>query len=212
MHEYQTHICRRLLPAACLTALLFGASSITLADEEPACLLVEAQEDQLPLDAIRCISDEELQTLRGGFLLDNQIVIGFGFERIVRINGEIEEHVLAGLPTLNLAGNIQIVPIATSMDAGAQRLILQGVDMGNFASQRSLSDGAMSTLTSQQIQIIPSTAALQEMMNNVIQNTVDGTTIEQMRVLNIDLMGLGDVPRFDPQRDMNPAMFESLGL
>jgi hypothetical protein len=204
---------RLALVVCCLSVVIPGLSSPAWADDELArCPVFAGDENHLLSREGSCMSDEELQTLRGGFLLDNRIVIGFGFERIVRIDGEIQEHLLAGLPTLNLAHNIQLVPVSRSIEADSQRFVLQGLDTGGLSSTM-LSPGNDATAgLATQIQLIPSTAALQEMMNNVIQNSFDDRTIEQMRVINIDLMGLGEAPRFDPQRDLNPALFESLGL
>jgi hypothetical protein len=195
-----------------LLCIASGWSCHVLAQEEVFRCPTAASDDDLALQHLDCMSDEELQTLRGGFMLDDRIVIGFGFERIVRIDGEIQEHVLAGLPALNLTNNIQLVPINRSIEAEGQRLILQGMAIGDLASARDISTGGSMSGLTPQIQLIPSTAALQELMSNVIQNSVDGKTIEQLRVINIDLMGLVEAPRFDPQRDLNPALIESLGL
>lgn len=203
---------QHLAAMGCLL-MAFAANPLMAAEEAPQhCFSVNAANEQLSLQEVTCISDDELQTLRGGFMQDNQIVIGFGFERIVSIDGEIQEHVLAGLPVLNLTNNMQLVPITRSFDMTSQRVVLSGNDLGELALQRVMAaDGAVME-SMPQIQLAPSSAALQDMMSNIIQNTVDGRTIEQMRVLNIDLMGIGDVPKFDPQRDLHPSLIEALGL
>jgi hypothetical protein len=182
-----------------------GFAQLASADQESAACAQATSPDVLALHQIVCMTDEELQTFRGGFIRDNQIVIGFGFERIVRIDGEVQEHILAGLPSLNLPNNILLVPINRSIDAGGSRFILDDAGSGSaFAEGRSG--------LSPQLQVAPSTAALQDMMSNVIQNSLDDRVIDQIRVINIDLMGLGAHPGFSPQTDLNPAMFENLGL
>jgi hypothetical protein len=192
--------------AACLLLChCLSSASYTFAEENPEACAPSSREELLV--QVACMSDAELQTLRGGFIRDNQIVIGFGFERIVRIDGEVQEHILAGLPSLNLTNNIQLVPVSRSLDTGSS-YILTNAMQGNVASSRELSI----TGAAPQMQLLPSTSALQDMMNNVIQNSLDDKIIDQVRVVNIDLMGLGTTPRFDPQNDLNPALFERLGL
>jgi hypothetical protein len=192
---------RSVLAALCICLSVQQA----LADQEVASCTQDTAGDALLLQEVTCMSDEELHTFRGGFIRDNQIVIGFGFERIVRVDGEVQEHILAGLPSLNLTNNIQLVPISRTLDAGS-RYILEQAGNGSVTSHGSISG------LSPQMQLVPSTSALQDMMNNVIQNSLDDKVIDQVRVVNIDLMGLGEGQRFDPQADMNSALFESLGF
>jgi len=182
-----------------------------LAEQETAGCSQVAPHDGLLLEEITCMTDEELQTFRGGFIQNNQIVIGFGFERIVRVDGEIQEHILAGLPSLNLTNNIQLVPINRSLDSGGNRFLLDA-GTGSAAYEGRLATDASISGSSPQLQLIPSTSALQDVMNNVIQNSLDDKVFDQIRVVNIDLIGLGSTPRFDPHTDLNPALFESLGL
>ncbi len=195
------------LNACVLSCSCVLISSQVAAQQETATCGDALHRTQL-LAGVSCMTDEELQTLRGGFIRDNQIVIGFGFERIVRIDGEVQEHILAGLPSLNLANNIQLVPVSRSFDAGGNSFVLANSMQGTATSTGEVSMSGSSA----QMQLVPSTAELQDMMSNVIQNSLDDKVIDQIRVVNIDLMGLGGTPRFDPQTDLNPAIFERLGL
>jgi hypothetical protein len=195
------------LRAACLVLCIYlTVAQQALADQEAAPCSQDAANDALLLPEVACMSDEELHTFRGGFIRDNQIVIGFGFERIVRVDGEVQEHILAGIPSLNLTSNIQLVPISRSLDAGGSRFTLEDAGSGSI-----ISEGSISGL-SPPMQLVPSTSALQDMMNNVIQNSLDDKVIDQVRVLNIDLIGLGASSSFDPQTNFNSTLFESLGL
>lgn len=196
-------------PAAGTFAILLTLPSATLADPDATGCMGNVPEENILLREIACMSDDELQTFRGGFIHNNQIVIGFGFERIVRIDGEVQEHIIAGLPSLNLTGNIQLVPINRAFDAGTSRYLM---DLGasGAASGRLAADGVIFG-SAPQLQIVPSSSALQEMMSNVIQNSLDNKVIDQIRVVNIDLMGLGNGARVDPSSDLQSAIFESLG-
>ena len=200
------------ITAVCLFSMCLNNTEHAAAEENPvACSTLASTDNQLLLQEIICMSDEELGTLRGGFIQNNQIVIGFGFERVVRVDGEIQEHILAGLPIMNLPNNIQLIPINRSVGSDSNTYLLEGDFSGRIISERTLSEGALSRSTPQ-IQIVPSTLAFQELMNNVIQNNLDNKTIDQIRVINIDVMGLGGNSRFDRQMDLNPAVFENLGF
>lgn len=194
----------------CAVVALLCVSTISLrisAEPLAAGCTGNSPDEELILQEAECMSDDELQTFRGGFVRDNQIVIGFGFERIVRVDGEVQEHLIAGLPSLNLASNIQLVPVSRSLDAGNDRYLLD-LDSNDAASQDRFVNG---NSISPQMQLVPSSTALQEMMSNVIQNNLDGKVIDQVRVVNIDLMGLGGGVRVDPHNDLHQAIFESLG-
>jgi hypothetical protein len=201
-----------LFSLGCAFCVCLSSAPTVSADQDTASCSRTTDGDALQLREIRCMTDDELQTFRGGFVQNNQIIIGFGFERIVRVDGEIQEHILAGLPSLNLPNNIQLVPINRSIGEDSSKYILENSGGSSVFSEAGTgTQGSMSAL-SPQLQVVPSTSALQDIMSNVIQNTLDDRVIDQIRVINIDLMGLGASPAFNPQTDLNPAIFESLGF
>lgn len=50
-------------------------------------------------DSWAAVSSEELDELRGGFLTDNGLRIGFAFESVVRVNGELQARTVLDMPS-----------------------------------------------------------------------------------------------------------------
>ena len=152
---------------------------------------------------ISCLPDHELANYRGGFISTEGIVVGFGFERVVSIDGEIQEHVVASLPVLNIGNNIQIIPINRIIDLDNETISRDGLIQWAQGLEASYT-------VSPNLQAVGSSEELNRIMTNVIQNQLDNKTIEQIRAVNIELYGLGAIPGIDPQRDINPNLIESL--
>lgn len=115
------------------------------------------------------MSDTELDALRGGFLMDN-LEIAIGLEQIVSVNGE---HLVINrltIPNLNQVGNLG--RFHSQMES---LLAVQGAGFDGFEFNTS-SVGAGGWMT-------------------VIQNSLNSTTIQNIRQLDIELNNLGGAYR-----------------
>lgn len=142
---------------------------------------------QAAASQMSCATDAELGELRAGYLSGNGLVIGFGFERLIKINGETAEHISVALPALNVGENLRIVPVSrlTNLD-----------ELGIVPAT----------------QLLGSIRDLNDMMVNVIQNQSDDTLIEHLRVLNVHIDGVGIARNWESQRQLFPALIEQLRL
>ena len=132
-----------------------------------------------------CLSESELAHSRAGFVSDNGFVIGFGFERLVSINGELSEQVNVALPELNLGDSLRIIPVARIGDT----------PMGiGYAGNET--------------QLVDSIQQLSDVMVNVIQNESNDTIIEQLRIINVHVGGIGSASDWEAQRQLLPAIIE----
>lgn len=114
------------------------------------------------------LTDAELAQLRGGFLMDG-LEIAIGLEQVVAVNGETRVINRIQIPNLNQplsAGQLQRVE---------SLWVSEGVDQpGLRLSSGTVGRGGWMT---------------------VLQNSLNGATIQQIRQLNIELNNLGGVYR-----------------
>ncbi len=115
------------------------------------------------------LSDPELDSLRGGFLMDN-LEIAIGLEQIVAVNGEPMVINRLTIPNLNQVGNIE--HLQGQMESV---LAVQGAGFDGFAFNTS-AVGAGGWMT-------------------VIQNSLNSTTVQNIRQLDIELNNLGGAYR-----------------
>ena len=122
---------------------------------------------------VQALPDSELAMLRGGFVLDG-LEIAIGLEQLVAVNGETLVVNRLNIPDLNQAMSSdrltqQMQQMETVMNvqaAGAAGMSLTSAPVGN---------GGWMT---------------------VLQNSLDSTTIQHIRTLNIELNNLGGAYRF----------------
>lgn len=122
---------------------------------------------------VQALPDAELAMLRGGFVLDG-LEIAIGLEQLVAVNGETLVVNRLNIPDLNQAMNSdrltqqmqQMETVMSVQAAGAAGMSLTSAPVGN---------GGWMT---------------------VLQNSLDSTTIQHIRTLNIELNNLGGAYRF----------------
>ncbi|XKH01875.1 hypothetical protein LG325_03615 [Marinobacter nauticus] len=114
------------------------------------------------------LSDAELATLRGGFVLDG-LEIAIGLEQVVAVNGETQVINHLRIPNLN-------------QRLGSDGLSLQ---MESLVAQSIGSDGIRLTTG----------AVGNGGWMTVLQNSLDSATIQQNRQLDIELNNIGNVYR-----------------
>ncbi len=119
---------------------------------------------------VQPLPEAELALLRGGFVLDG-LEIAIGLEQLVAVNGDTLVINRLNIPDLNQAinGDRLVQQMETVMNiqaSGATGMSLTSGPMGN---------GGWMT---------------------VIQNSLDSTTIQHIRTLNIELNNLGGAYRF----------------
>lgn len=130
------------------------------------------------------LSDTELASLRGGFFLDN-LEISIGLEQIVSFDGETLAINRLTIPNLNQISNGQVVPHTVETYVS---------NLGAASNGQSL----VSTVTEGGGWI------------TVIQNTLNRTTIQNSRQLNIQMNNLGPALNRIPE-DMREPVIQLLG-
>jgi hypothetical protein len=128
---------------------------------------------RLPVPAL---DDRELDQLRGGFVMDN-IEISIGLEQVLSVNGE------------TLVVNRLVIPdLNQSMSADTLTHQLETVQ-GNWTA----ADGQLT---------VGHLVADSGGWMSVIQNSLNGTTIQNVRQLNIELNNLGGAYRLPRDFDL----------
>lgn len=116
--------------------------------------------------AVEPLTDPELSKYRGGFLMDN-LEISIGLEQIVGINGDTMVINRLTIPNLNQVVNDRLVDHHTET-------VLEVISANRSGGAR----------------VFSSMAGPNGWMT-VIQNNLDGTVIQNMHQLNIELNNLG---------------------
>ena len=111
------------------------------------------------------LADPELDSLRGGFVMDN-LEIAIGLEQVIAVNGESLVINRLTIPNLNQVGSLE--RFQSQMESV---LAIQGASFDGLAISSSAmgSDGWMA----------------------IIQNSLNSTTIQNIRQLDIELNNLG---------------------
>ncbi|KAB7624394.1 hypothetical protein [Alkalilimnicola sp. S0819] len=142
------------------------------------------------------VADAELAELRGGFV-GNDFRIDFSFEHIVRINGELRAHTVMRLP----------LDAANGGGAGVQ-LVQNGA--GNQVALQA-GDGARLARGLGALTVGP--GGVQHgatAMATVIQNTLDNQLIQNLKLIRVDLSGLGSIRQMGWQQRVDQGVVESL--
>ena len=127
------------------------------------------------------LTDTELASLRGGFFLDN-LEISIGLEQVVSLNGETLAINRLTIPNLNQISNGQVVPHTVE----------------TLVSNLNATDSDAETLVS--------TSTGSGGWITVIQNSLNGTSIQNSRQLNIQMNNLGAALNRLPEDMRDPVL------
>lgn len=122
---------------------------------------------------VQALPDAELAMLRGGFVLDG-LEIAIGLEQLVAVNGETLIVNRLNIPDLNQA-------------MSGDRLSQQMQQMESVMNVQAAGTAGMS---------LTSAPVGDGGWMTVLQNSLDSTTIQHIRTLNIELNNLGGAYRF----------------
>lgn len=135
----------------------------------------DAIADAVPLDALR------LDALRGGYVLPSGLVVGFGVERLVSVNGTVVASTRIDVPDLG-----RITPA-------------QAQSIAAFGGTRVLQVGQGETL-------VPGAAA-----GLVIQNALDGQRIGAMTTVDVSVGTLGLLQDLNLASSLQSALINASG-
>ena len=172
------HLARRI---ACIAALL-GAAGPALAQEATPPSGVFLAENW-PV-----ASDDELDSLRGGYDLGSSLSVSFGFIRNVSINGDLVSQTRFTLPDLSHITTDQARMVA---DALAQVQLVQngtGNSVGVTAASGGLAGGT------------------------VVQNSLNNQLIQTQTIINAGVNSLGLIHALNAQGTLRDALTGALGL
>lgn len=125
------------------------------------------------------LTDVELAGLRGGFILDN-FEISIGLEQVISVNGDTLAVNRLTIPNLNQMGTGSVVPHQVETMLG----LIDSTQNGQALVSASSASGGWLTL---------------------IQNDLNGSVIQNVRQLNIELRNLGGSYGL-PAHVTNPAL------
>jgi len=127
------------------------------------------------------LSDMELASLRGGFFLGN-LEISIGLEQVVSLNGETLAINRLTIPNLNQISNGQAIPHTVET-------LISNLDAGETGGEA-----------------LVSTATANGGWVTVIQNSLNGTAIQNSRQLNIQMNNLGAALNRIPEDMRDPVL------
>ena len=131
------------------------------------------------LSVAQPLTDFELAAQRGGFVLDN-FEISIGLEQVISVNGDTLAVNRLTIPNLNQVGSESVMPHQVETMLG----VMDAVQNGQALVSASSGSGGWLTL---------------------IQNDLNGTVIQNVRQLNIELRNLGAGYQL-PDHTKNPAL------
>lgn len=132
------------------------------------------------LDSREVISDQELDSMRGGYVTDNGVAILFGIQQAVFTDGRLQ------------AVTPQLVLSATG----------QAVSPSSLARFQALFGGGTGTIqTGSTVVVLPQT---------IIQNTLDGRTIDAVTVINAAALNLSRIRSMNISSLLTGQLIQSL--
>lgn len=162
----------------CLLAVLAGFLGAAQAKEP---------DPHPPADGLwQTVSDQTLDSLRGGFALGDGLLVSFGITRAVYINGELITQM-----TLNFGQLSHLTPVQAeqlSRQLGATNLVVQNGPGNSIAPE---SAGAAFT--------------------TIIQNTLNNQQILQQTVINASSNAMGIIKNLNTQATVNEALARAIG-
>lgn len=128
-------------------------------------------------------SNEQLDTLRGGFETPSGMTVSFGLVRTVSINGDVVNRTSFNLPDVSKITAEQAHAVSTAM--AQTRLVQNGA--GNFSLQQPLAGGTL------------------------VQNSLNDQTIQTLTVINAGVNSLGLFKSINLQGAFRDALFGAIG-
>lgn len=164
-----------------------GFSSRILSAWVLSCAIAGGANATWPEDAGSPLSDTELAMLRGGFVGLDNLQISIGLEQRVAIDGKTLILNRLTIPDLNKAVD------AGRIAARVEQALANALPTGNAAIVTSSQPGTSSPAVGAGSRVSSQVNAGQWM--TVIQNRVNGTVIQSLQQLNIELNNLGAMYR-----------------
>ena len=134
----------------------------------------------------KAVSDDKLDTLRGGFEAGNGMTVSFGLVRTVTINGDVVNRTSFNLPDVSKISAEQARIVSAAI---AETSVVQN-GSGNVVSE-----SVRSQLTG----------------GTLIQNSLNNQTIQTLTVINAGVNSLGLFKSLNLQNALKDSLFGSLG-
>jgi len=134
----------------------------------------------------KAVSNDQLDTLRGGFETGNGMTVSFGLVRTVTINGDVVNRTSFNLPDVSKISAEQARAVSAAI---AETSVVQN-GSGNVVSDSVRSQLAGGTL---------------------IQNSLNNQTIQTLTVINAGVNSLGLFKSLNLQNALKDSLFGSLG-
>jgi len=132
------------------------------------------------LDAREVVSDQELDSMRGGYVTDNGVAILFGIQQAVFTDGRLQ------------AVTPQLVVSATG----------QAVSPSSIARFQAIFGGGTGTIQAGSTAIV--------LPQTIIQNTLDGRTIDAVTVINAAALNLSRIRSMNISSVLTGQLIQSL--
>ena len=134
----------------------------------------------------KAVSNDKLDTLRGGFETGNGMTVSFGLIRTVTINGDVVNRTSFNLPDVSKISAEQARVVSAAI---AETSVVQN-GVGNVVSE-----SVRSQLTG----------------GTLIQNSLNNQTIQTLTVINAGVNSLGLFKSLNLQNALKDSLFGSLG-
>ncbi|WP_426702905.1 hypothetical protein ACPPVV_07890 [Rhodanobacter sp. Col0626] len=138
-----------------------------------------------PVTGWRAISDSRLDAVRGGFDVGSGLLVSFGIERAVYINGNLASSVSVNIPDVGRMTAEQ----ASALAATTSTVNIRN-GPGNTFDPAALNHAAAAT---------------------VIQNSLDNQDIQSLTTINAAVNNLGTFDSLNLQRSLQAGLINSLG-
>jgi len=140
-------------------------------------------------DAWAAAGDDRLEALRGGFEINTGLSVSFGFVRTISINGDLVSQTRFNLPDLSRI---------TEDQAKAVSAALSGATIVQNGSGNTVGTNATSPIHLQPI--------------TVIQNSLNGQTIQSLTTVNAGVNSLGIFKSINAQSSLRDALLGAIAV
>ena len=137
-------------------------------------------------DQWTAVSDEQLDTLRGGFDLGSGLAVSFGIVRSVMVNGDLVHQTSFNLPDVSQISADQAQMASAAI---AESGLIQ-IGPNNLVGSGLMSEGLTGTL---------------------IQNSLNDQQIQTLTVVNTSVNSLGLLKAINTQAALNDALLGAMG-
>jgi len=132
------------------------------------------------------VSDQQLETQRGGFDMGSGLAVSFGLVRTVMVNGEMVHQTSFNLPNISQISPEQAKIASTALSNSG---VIQ-IGPNNFVDAGAMSDRLTGTL---------------------IQNSLNDQQIQSLTVINTGVNSLGLLKALHTQTVLNDALMGAIG-